>query len=358
MPIRFDRNELRKPQRHDSGFIRVDAHISRVGIQEYRLGNGQTRRELRPPEEVFDAASLESFAGVPVTLNHPPKLLSAKDAQKYSVGSVGEVVTPEDTKVRSSLAIHHADAISDVLSGRRAEVSCGYSCDLDETPGVWNGQRYDAIQRNIRGNHVALVTKGRAGPDVRIRLDAEDGEAVPHTKEEAPTMMKVRLDGVEFEAAEELAKAVTATVTKLDGLQAKFDAQAEELKATQTKLDAATDPKAVAAVVAARVQLEGSARKVLGAEAKLDGLTEKEVKLQVLAKLRPSAKFDDKSDAYVDGAFETALESKTSSVAEVRKDAAQGSDEEVEAPWLSKSDPKAARARMLERLDSLATAAK
>lgn len=55
-------------------------------------------------------------------------------------------------------------------SGLR-ELSLGYSLDLDETPGVWNGQPYDAIQRNIRINHLALVEKARAGEQARLNID-------------------------------------------------------------------------------------------------------------------------------------------------------------------------------------------
>lgn len=392
MPIRFDRNELKKPHRHDSGFVRVDAHIQRAGVQKYLLGDGSIRRELRPPEEVFDTASLESFAGVPVTNEHPPRLISAKDAKKYSVGSVGDEVTRDGLKARAALAIHHADAIEDVLSGKKAEVSCGYSCDLEEAPGEWNGEKYDAIQRNIRGNHVALVPRGRAGPEVRIRLDAADGESFlpgedddeqppppprARPKSTEKVMSKIRLDGVEYECAEQTAQAFNAKLSKLDAqteeltkklekaqgeldkAQAKLDAQTEELAKTKEDLKKASDPKAVQELVSNRVTLEVSAKKVLGAEAKLDALTDKEVKLKVLTKLRPKAKFEDRTDAYIDGAFETALEAKasSSSVDEVRRAANEHLDEEdngARPHWMDKVDPQAARQKMLERLDNLA----
>jgi hypothetical protein len=81
--------------------------------------------------------------------------------------------------VATTIVVENADAIRAVEQGKR-ELSCGYECELEEKPGVTaDGQRYDAIQRNIRGNHVALVTKGRAGPDVRLRMDANDAEQVP-----------------------------------------------------------------------------------------------------------------------------------------------------------------------------------
>lgn len=44
----------------------------------------------------------------------------------------------------------------------------GYFCDYELTPGTFNGIHYDAVQRNIRGNHIALVEEGRMGSDVRV----------------------------------------------------------------------------------------------------------------------------------------------------------------------------------------------
>ena len=36
------------------------------------------------------------------------------------------------------------------------------------TPGVYEGERYDGVMTEITGNHVALVSDGRAGPDVVV----------------------------------------------------------------------------------------------------------------------------------------------------------------------------------------------
>ena len=74
--------------------------------------------------------------------------------------------------VAGELLVTDADLIKKLEDGAARELSCGYNCDLDEKPGVTaDGLRYDAIQRNIRGNHVAVVPKGRAGPEARVRMD-------------------------------------------------------------------------------------------------------------------------------------------------------------------------------------------
>ena len=63
------------------------------------------------------------------------------------------------------------DIITDSLKKyKMRELSCGYNLRLDETPGVWEGQPYDAIQRDIEINHLALVDKARAGEQARLNL--------------------------------------------------------------------------------------------------------------------------------------------------------------------------------------------
>ena len=75
-------------------------------------------------------------------------------------------------------------------------MSLGYVCKIDETPGEWNGQKYDQIQRDINYNHLAVVHKGRAG-NARIRLDAD--ELVSFDVES--DMPEIRLDNIPYTAA-------------------------------------------------------------------------------------------------------------------------------------------------------------
>ena len=156
--------------------LRAPARIARVGIYDYRLGDGTLRRELRLPEDVFHADSLDSFALVPVTMGHPSTVdgVTADNAHTLSVGHLGDSVRRDGDFVGANMLLSDPSAIAAVEAGR-TQVSAGYYCDCDETPGEWQGQKYDAVQRNIRGNHIAIVDQGRAGPEVRIQLDAADG---------------------------------------------------------------------------------------------------------------------------------------------------------------------------------------
>lgn len=178
--IRLDRGRLAKSKRSPQGFARVDARLTRTGVLEYTRADGSLQRELRPEAEVFRADSLASLALAPVTDLHPSEMVGPSNARQFAVG-VCAAPRRDGNFVAAELTIQPADVIAKVDAGERAEISCGYSCDLDETPGVYQGQHYDAIQRNIQYNHVALGPRGwgRAGADVCMRLDSKDVGPVP-----------------------------------------------------------------------------------------------------------------------------------------------------------------------------------
>jgi hypothetical protein len=155
MAKRFDAGRLDAPVRTPQGFLRVPATIARTGIQIYAQPDGTVRREYRPDSEVFAADALQSFALAPITLHHPPEPVTAANAAKYSKGTLGETLKADGNMVCGTALITHADAIEAIEGGLR-ELSCGYECDVDMTAGTLpDGTKYDGIQKNIRGNHVA-----------------------------------------------------------------------------------------------------------------------------------------------------------------------------------------------------------
>jgi hypothetical protein len=132
--------------------------------------------------------------------------------------------------------------------------------------------------------------------------------------------MTIRFDGTEYESGSEShvnamqakldsqAGTLTETTSERDGLQAKLDSATADVTKLTADLTAANDPARIDAAVENRVKLVVSAAKVLGADAKFDGKTEREVKAAVIAKVKPSIKLDGKSDAYVDGMFDSCLD--------------------------------------------------
>lgn len=172
MAIRFDIGTLRPAVRGDDGILRADGYLARTGVQVYHNADGSPRREYRPDREVFDENSMRTFALVPVTDDHPPEMITSRNAKKYAVGAVGEQIRKDGDKIAAPIMVYDEDTIRK-MQGGKVSLSCGYQCDLVNEPGeTANGEKYDAIQTNIRGNHVALVDVARAGREARVRMDA------------------------------------------------------------------------------------------------------------------------------------------------------------------------------------------
>lgn len=174
MEFRFDRSALRPVKRFDDGRVRVEAYFTRAGIFEYVKQDGGIRRELRLPEDVFAPASVATFANIPVTNDHPPALLTTKNAREYQVGLTGDSVVREDDLMRGTFTVTDRETV-DAMEGGKVQVSCGYACKVDYTPGVHPTYgRYDARQYDIRGNHLAIVDMARAGEVAAARMDGVD----------------------------------------------------------------------------------------------------------------------------------------------------------------------------------------
>lgn len=324
------------------GYLRCDATIAKTGCQIYRLPGGGSRTEYRPPDEVFHIDALLSAEEAPITFTpnswnwHPPEPLNAKNARKYTVGWTGSQVKQDGAFVKTSVKIFDEDAIKAAESGTATELSCGYSCDLDFTPGVSpEGEKYDAIQRTIRVNHVAMVNKARAGSDVRLRLDAADNADLdlPNDEGSKPMPVKMKVDGVEVELSDLAAqlvekerknhtdaltaaqkahtddnaskdKLIAESKSALDKEKARADA-AESAKASAEKArNDAEDPKRLDAIVTQRVELFSKVKAVLGNEFKPDGKDSLTLKKEALAKLAPEIKLDGRSTDYIEGLFD------------------------------------------------------
>lgn len=176
---RFDAGAVSNVEITPQGFLRCDGSITRTGVFTYRNADGSLRRELRLPEEVFKRDAVDSFALAPLTNNHPGEGLNPTNTGKFQVGSI---VNPrrDENRVIARVQITDAKAIKDVQDGK-TQLSCGYDVDLEPTGGITmglegiaDGQRFDVIQRNISGNHVAIVDSGRAGSGIGLRLDHDD----------------------------------------------------------------------------------------------------------------------------------------------------------------------------------------
>ena len=176
--LRYDVFRLDSVTKTPQGGLRIPAALTRAGVFEYKRADGSVSRELRHPDDVFHADALASLDSAPLTIGHVGQV----DPNNWGSVAVGHVVgspKKEGDFLVADAQIMRGDAIRQVEAGDLKELSCGYSVDLDPTPGEWQGQQYDARQTGMHYNHVALLPEGagRAGPDVKLRMDAKDGIA-------------------------------------------------------------------------------------------------------------------------------------------------------------------------------------
>lgn len=319
--IRYDRTAI-KATRTDEGYLIDTPIVGRTGVQMYKNADGTIRRELRPPEEVFKADSLATYSGKPITDEHPGEPVTAKNAKQLSVGVMQEAGKQDGDNVVAPITIFDQEMIDKVMNGGKRELSLGYKVDLEETPGVWNGQEYDAIQRNIRVNHLAIVPRGRAG-NARLNLDRHD--AVLFNPEEEigmPTdnLGRIRLDsGLEYQAApevvvevEKLRKDKAELTTHVDVLKKQIDTVAAERDTLKSQVQSA-DKVRSDALEAARAEVKARAELDKVAEAfKVDGAgkTDREVKELVIKSVRTDADLTGKSEDYVNAAFDLTVSMK------------------------------------------------
>lgn len=171
---RIDAGTLRKPTRTPQGFLRVDGHASRVGVFEYRNADGTIRRELRLPEEVFRADSLASYEGASLTDGHPSVEVNPENVGSYERGAVTGPARRDGDHVAVTIVAKNAATIAKMERGETG-LSTGYRLDIEEKPGVHPVYgAYDAIQRNIVVNHLAVGVVPRAGSTARVRMDGAD----------------------------------------------------------------------------------------------------------------------------------------------------------------------------------------
>jgi hypothetical protein len=315
-----DRLQIADKRRTSDGYLVTTARFARSGIYNYAgadVGKPdmETVRVYRPEGEVFSEDAMASFAHRPITNDHPNGNVSAATWKRDAVGFTDGRVARDGDFVVVPMMVTDADAINDV-DGGKAELSAGYSCDLEFIDGATeSGDKYDAVMRNIRGNHIAIVDRGRAGSDCRIgddntgasdmnlRTILVDGFSVETTPagETAIVNLQTKLQTADKALTDANGAHATAIADKDKELAAK-DAEIADLKGKV--LDAAALDK----LVADRAKLVTDAKRLVSdydATGKDAATIRRDV---VKAKCGDSA-VADKSDDYVASRFDHLLES-------------------------------------------------
>ena len=351
MNIKFDRAELKAVQL-ENGFLKAKISIARPGVFKY-ADNGIVTNEAKLPEDLFSALTMESIkAGIPITDNHPEEngdyvLVDSNNYKKFIKGNISNVRI-ENNEITGDALIYDADLIKRIMDKKQNEVSVGFTSMLEPETGFYEQQQYNIRQKNIMINHAAMVTHGRAGESIKIHLDRR--QDMPRWTVEGNTSESLkyrRFDGKEdIEVAPEIfselitirtdlkekIKEINTLKTDNNDLKTKVEqlktdsGNSDEVKKLKVDLDTATDkanewkkkydelqsslPGMVDKESAEKFKLVEFAKSV-DANMKVDGLSNKEIKVQIIAAGLPfkeGIKVDELSDEAIDARYDAACE--------------------------------------------------
>ncbi|MGI4802889.1 MAG: DUF2213 domain-containing protein [Janthinobacterium lividum] len=234
-----DTVQIGEPRVTRGGYMVVDARAARTGIQTYH-GHELSRPDLgtvrvyRPESEVFDKDALASFAHVPVTNDHPATSVDAGNWRDHAVGYTGDTIVRDGDHVRIPFMLMDQATIDKVKAGKR-ELSAGYTGDVVFGDGVTpEGEPYDATLATIRGNHLAIVSRGRAGASCRIG-DAWPTDPTPSQHKDARDMpdnlRTLLVDGISISITDQGAQAVEKLQRMLTDAETRISAKDGQMAA-------------------------------------------------------------------------------------------------------------------------------
>lgn len=323
-------------RRTGDGYGVISARVARAGNVQLYLGSEvgmndkAVVRVYRPESEVFKKDAIASYAGVPVTIDHPKNGVNASTWKDLAVGEVGDDVLRDGEFVRVPMMLRDAKAVKAVEDGKR-ELSMGYSAEIKFADGTTpSGEAFDAIMSDFKMNHVAIVDKARGGEELRIGDSAKWGASpfedtsglAPITMEKdnmSDTLKTVVLGDKAVQVA--IADVAAFEAFKADAAKALNDAKSESAALIAAKdkeiatRDATIDDLKTKVVDGAALDKLVSERSAIVDKAKkiaptLDCAGKSNVdirRLAVAAKLGDAA-IKDKSDDYIEARFDTLVD--------------------------------------------------
>lgn len=288
-----DRVPLESVRRTSDGYLVGTAPVARTGIQIYdgaELGmpDRGAIRVYRSEDQVFADEAIRSYAYRPITVDHPSERVTSQNWRDLSAGMTGGDVMRDGQLVRVPMTLMDESAITEWEGGKR-ELSMGYDAEIEFTDGVSpEGERYDAIQKNMRMNHLALVARARGGDQLRLGDDNHGGK--PKMNEGNANLRTVHLDGLPVETTDAGAQAIERLQT---------DLKAERQKVTDAEANHAKEIEAKDAELAKRdAKIDELGKKVLS-DADLDKRVNDRADLIAKARAVHDADYSGKSDSEI-----------------------------------------------------------
>ncbi len=345
----FDNEKLwliDKAEKTPEGFLKTRDIVTNTGIFNYLVkdetGKTSISRQLRDTDEVFKLESLDSLKNIPITMGHPKELITAdniKELQKKGViiGFTGSKPRRDNHAVSIDMTITDKDAIDQIESGEKRALSCGYKANTDfgQSGYAFGNNRYDAQQKDIFYNHIALVEQGRAGDLAQVTLDSmdiiADNIAIQYIENQSKednmdgqtnsnnvVTTTIKIDGVDYSIDRDVAKHINALQTKVDNLSMELTTAKTSLSDAEGKRDAfeaevkklkedAKDNELSDADLQAAVNQRMEICQIADSlEIKYDKDTSnKELKTLIITKKNDKIDLKDKDESYIDACFDT-----------------------------------------------------
>jgi len=302
-----------------TGFLTAPVILARTGVQQYmgyELGLKDRLMEkigvMRPAKEVFHPDSIKSFVNLIVTDDHPTEIVTIDNVKKLQKGQVSEVIRIDEV-LSGVTTITDKDQIKKIQEGK-VEVSVGYSNNLKEEKGTFDGVDYEFIQTDIKANHLAIVDAGRCGSACKLTMD--------HNKKES-SMFTITIDGIQYKVEDvQLGQALQnqqkAHDAEVEGLKKKLTEEEEEKEKMKKEKDEAEAKKDalekekmsdsdLSDLISERAALLVQAKAILGD--KMPECTDcpQEIKTAVIDHILPDMELDGKSKDYINAAYDMAI---------------------------------------------------
>jgi hypothetical protein len=323
--FRLDKLDKVSVYKCEDGSYKGVAFVTRSGVFNYTTSDGKKRKELRHFEDVFSNDSLQSLKMIPITKFHPDKLVTPDNIKNCLIGYTGENYEIDSNRVSIPININTKEGIQAIENDGLVELSCGYELDIENIPGIFDGVNYDVRQRNIKYNHLSLVSEARLGNDLKLNLDSKDAVMFTDNNNNNNSikgdfkMPKLKIDGIEYEAAQEvinslekanktsndLTENVKTLTTKLTEVTANYDSMKAQVDKSEKDM-----PLKIKSAVDERVNLLSIAMNHLDEKdtETIEKLSNTDVKKKIILKYCPDAKLDGKEEIYINARFDSTIE--------------------------------------------------
>lgn len=319
--VRCDVSEV-KMTKTKEGYLRGQAVVSRTGVLRYVNKDGTERLELRLPEEVFEEESLNSLKQIPVTFDHPKEFVNSQNSKKYSIGMTGETVSRDGDNLICSFTITDSAAVEKIENRGHNQLSLGYELEVEPFEGEYNGQRHTHVQRKIVYNHLAVVSRARAGVVASMNLDGynifmnDDESEVPSVSDKNTDKVTLA-GGIVYDVPpevrhhiDEAAKNIDSADKEMDAMNKRYNelkAKYDELEAQNKKLKEKNTDAEVAEAVKSRLALVARATDVADIESP-ETMSDRDIMVTAIKARHDSFDDTDKDDAYIAARFDAVCE--------------------------------------------------